>query len=541
MTRLRVGQGALLIAASALLVSAVTQPLPLHAQALDSAPAELPLVNELTLDAPVFDEAAVTEALTGIHPFYAGIAWQDLSGEARTVDPGLPAGYAPLGPDVEASFVLEGAAFAMGARDTRVTAGMLAMLESHVLLRDVRLVNRAGEGRIDTLLLSHDAMAHLADFFTAEAEGRVLPAQSGLVAASEITLATQEIERDDRPGPTFFSEMTIASLRLDGLRASFPEDGARRLFADALTGGETRGSAQFAGEAEFSLAGFTAAISGPIDELSPRDLLGTLEKSPEQIAQTAIPALDLDLGFERFSMRVTGRRGNTDMRPVDIGIGDGALRLSRDDAGIVRIAGHVSDAQSTPEILAGTPLEDVAMRTASVASAGGDRLFGAMRADATLAPGYGIASDLWVDIPGLATLRGVADVDLPDNLRESLRGGRMAALLPLIFESTARRLTFALIDDGIGPLVEAETGASLREWVGEAVSSEAPTGGAGGMEAMTLQIALGQLDSVFAILEDEGSVMLETRSERPASLVLSAIEFLRSAKPVADKDDIRPE
>lgn len=532
MTITRVGQGALLIAAGAWLASAAMQPQPLLAQALDSAPAELPLV---------FDEAGVTEALTGIHPFYAGIAWQELSGEARRVETGIPAGYAPLGVDVEASFVLEGAAFAMGARDTRITAGLLAMLDSHVLLRDVTLVNRAGEGRIDALLLSHEAMAHLADFFTAEAEGRVLPEGSGLVAASGITLATQRIERDDRPGPTFFSEMAIASLRLDGLRASFPNDSARRLFADALTGGETRGSAQFAGEAEFALAGFTAAISGPIDELSPRDLLGTLEKSPEQIAQTAIPALDLDLGFNGFSMRVTGRRGNTDTRPVDIGIGDGALRLSRDEAGVVRIAGHVSDAQSTPQILAGTPLEDVALRTASAASAGGDRLLGEMRADATLTPGYGIASDLWIDIPGLATLRGVADVDLPDNLRESLRGGRMAALLPLIFESTARRLTFALIDDGLGPLVEAETGASLREWVGEAVSGEAPAGGAGGMEAMTLQIALGQLDSVFAILEDEGSVVLETRSERPASLVLSAIEFLRSAKPVADKNDIRPE
>jgi hypothetical protein len=541
MNRLRVAQDALLIAASAFLATAVLQPLPVAAQTGDSAPQELPLVNELTLEAPVLDESVVTEALTDIHPFYTSIAWQEISGQGQSVPTGIPSGYAPLGAEVEAEFVLEGVAFAMAARDTRITAAALAMLDGHVLLRNVHLVNRAGEARIDALLLSHDAMAHLGDFFTGEVDDRILPEQAGLVAAGGVTLTTQRIEREDRPGPRFFAQMSLDALRLDGLRASFPEDASKRLFADALTGGEARGSAQFAGEAEFSLSGFTAAIDGPVDELSPRKLLSYLEKTPEQITEADIAPVSLDLGFNDFAMQVTGRRGNPDMRPVVLAIADGGLRLALDDAGILRLAGRISNAQSTPQILAGTPLEEVAMRTASVASAGGDRLHGAMQADATLAPGYAIAGDLWLDVPGLATLRAVTDVDLPDNLRESLRGGRMAALLPLIFESTARRMTFALIDDGIGPMIETETGSSLREWVGKAVSGEAPAGGAGGMEAMTLQIALGQLDSVFAILEDEGSVMLETRSERPASLVLAAIEFLRSAKPVPDKNEIRPE
>lgn len=541
MTSLRVAPCALLIAASALLVWGVVQPVPLKAQTREGPPTELPLVDERTLNRPVLDEAAVTEALDDIHPFYAGIAWQGISDEAQNVEAGIPAGYAPLGDTVEAEFVLEGVAFAMAARDTRITAATLAMLDGHVLLRDVHLLNRAGEAHVEALLLSHAAMAHLGDFFTGEATARVLPDETGLLSAAGVTLATQHVAREDRPGPTFFANMSIAAIRLDGVRAAFPEEGSRRLLADALTGAEARGSSQFAGNAEFSLARFTAAIKGPVDGLSPRELLSYLEKSPEQIAQAQIAGTTVDLGFDDFNMRVSGRRDRADAPPVDIAVAGGGLRLSLHEDGVLRLAGHLDDATSTPQIAAGTPLEDVAARTAAAASANGDSLQGALRADATLAPGYAIAGDLWLDVPGLATLRAVTDVDLPDNLRESLRGGRMAALLPLIFESTARRMTFALIDDGLGPLIEAETGSSLREWVGEAVSGQAPAGGSGGMEAMTLQIALGQLDSVFAILEDEGSVMLETRAEPPASLVLSAIEFLRSAEPVPDKDDIRPE
>jgi len=541
MTRMRVAPCALLIAASALLVPIVLQPEPSQAQTGERPPAELPLVNELTLDAPVLDEAAITEVLVGIHPFYDGVAWQALSGEAQNVATGIPAGYAPLGIDVDARFVLEGAAFAMAARDSRITAGSLAMLDEHVLLRDVHLLNRAGEARIDALLLSHAAMAHLGDFFTGEASERVLPEETGVLSLAGISLATQHVAREDRPGPTFFANMSVAALRIDGLRAGFPEEGGRQLLADALTGEDVRGSSQFAGDAEFSLARFTAAIEGPVDGLSPRELLSYLEKTPEQITQAQIAETTVDLGFDDFTMRVSGRRDRANAPPVEIAIAGGGLTLSLHEDGVLRLGAHLSDARSTPQIFAGTPLEDVAARTATAASANGDRLHGALRADATLAPGYAIAGDLWLDVPGLATLRAITDVDLPDNLRESLRGGRMAALLPLIFESTARRMTFALIDDGIGPLIEVETGSSLREWVGQAVSGDAPAGGAGGMEAMTLQIALGQLDSVFVILEDEGSVMLETRSERPASLVLSAIEFLRSAKPVPDKDEIRPE
>ena len=41
----------------------------LKAQTREGPPTELPLVDERTLDTPVLDETAVTEALDNIHPF----------------------------------------------------------------------------------------------------------------------------------------------------------------------------------------------------------------------------------------------------------------------------------------------------------------------------------------------------------------------------------------------------------------------------------------------------------------------------------------
>lgn len=543
-------------------------------------------------------EADIRAALEGLHPVFSAAAWEAVRPGAETVlpmlqDAFLPEGFAAGAPQ----FSLEGVALAVAQRETRILAARLYMLDGAIVLTDVTLSNLAGEARAETVVLAHETIGHLGDFLTAEAESRIYPADAGFVTALDLRLDTREIVREDRPGPVFKAMMQTEGLLVEGLHVRFPDDprdraqesaqesgeesaqasgeesvddapegdageavaedaeaeaeapvtadaGARRLFVERILGGATRGEAVFAGEASFSLARFEGAVSGSLDALSPRRLLAHLEREPAHFVAQPAGEGRIDVDLSDFVMQVSGRRGvganPAPPTPVDLLIGEGALSVAVERDGVVTLAGHVGAAEAAPQILAGTPLEAAAMQVAATASTSADRLFGEGRAHARLAPGYGVDLDLWLDAPGLLTLRNAADVDLPDNLRASLRGGRMAALLPLIFESTARRLTFAMIDEGLGALVEAETGRSLREWVADAVAAEAPAGGGGGMEAMTLQLALGQLEGVFVMLEDEGSVRLEAASERPASLVLQALEFLRSARPVAEKAEIRP-
>ena len=546
-----------------------------HAQSGDTGI----VVEELMAPAPEgLAEEDIRAALERLHPIMADLAWEAVyPGDETTLpafDPAfLPEGFAAADP----AFALEGVALAVAQRETRILAGRLYLLDGTIVLTDVALTNLAGEARAEIVVLAHESVGHLGDFLTAATESRVYPEDPGFIAALEVRLDTREIVREDRPGPVFKAMMQMQGLLVEGLHVRFANDprdgvaqtaggaegeaeaqeadeaaadtdtggtGAKRLLAERILGGATRGEAVFAGEASFSLARFEGAVTGALDALSPRRLLAHLEQEPAHFATQPAREGRVDLDLSDFVMQVTGRRGtgtNTaPPLPVDILIGEGALSVAVERDGVVTLAGHVGAAEAAPQILAGTPLEDAAMQVAATASASADRLFGEGRAHARLAPGYVVDVDLWFDAPGLFSLRNAIDVDLPDNLRASLRGGRMAALLPLVFESTARRLTFAMIDDGLGAVVKAETGRSLREWVADAVTDEAPAGGGGGMEAMTLQLALGQLEGVFAMLEDEGSVRLEAVSARPASLVLQALEFLRSARPVADKAEIRP-
>lgn len=547
-----------------------------HAQSGDT----VIVVEELMAPAPEgLAEEDIRAALEGLHPIMAGLAWEAVYPADETALPALDAAFLPEGFAAgDPAFALEGVALAVAQRETRILAGRLYMLDGTIVLTDVALTNLAGEARADAVVLAHDTVGHLGDFLTAEPEARIYPEDAGFISATELRLDTREIVREDRPGPVFQAMMQTEGLLVEGVHVRFANDprdriaqetdedngeaeaadegsddaqiaviaepGAKRLLAERILGGATRGEAVFAGEASFSLARFEGAVTGALDALSPRRLLAHLEQEPAHFATQPAREGRVDLDLSDFVMQVTGRRGtgtNTaPPLPVDILIGEGAMSVAVERDGVVTLAGHVGAAEAAPQILAGTPLEDAAMQVAATASASADRLFGEGRAHARLAPGYEVDVDLWLDAPGLFSLRNAVDVDLPDNLRASLRGGRMAALLPLVFESTARRLTFAMIDDGLGALVEAETGRSLREWVADAVTAEAPAGGGGGMEAMTLQLAIGQLEGVFAMLEDEGSVRLEAVSERPASLVLQALEFLRSARPVADKAEIRP-
>ncbi|TVR07689.1 MAG: hypothetical protein EA385_12120 [Salinarimonadaceae bacterium] len=528
-------------------------------------------------------EEDIRAALEGLHPIMAGLAWEAVYPGDETTLPALDAAFLPEGfAAADPAFALEGVALAVAQRETRILAGRLYMLDGTIVLTDLALTNLAGEARADTVVLAHDTVGHLGDFLTAATESRIYPKDPGFIAAREVRLDTREIVREDRPGPVFQAMMQMQGLLVEGVHVRFANDsrdrvvqaagegeaealagadeaqeadeaaadtdtggtGAKRLLAERILGGATRGEAVFAGEASFSLARFEGAVTGALDALSPRRLLAHLEQEPAHFATQPAREGRVDLDLRDFVMQVTGRRGaGTNAAPpvpVDILIGEGAISVAVERDGVVTLAGHVGAAEAAPQILAGTPLEDAAMQVAATASSAADRLFGEGRANARLAPGYAVDVDLWLDAPGLFSLRNAVDVDLPDNLRASLRGGRMAALLPLVFESTARRLTFAMIDEGLGALVEAETGRSLREWVADAVVAEAPAGGGGGMEAMTLQLAIGQLEGVFAMLEDEGSVRLEAVSQRPASLVLQALEFLRSARPVADKAEIRP-
>ncbi|MCC5976629.1 MAG: hypothetical protein JJU21_01080 [Salinarimonas sp.] len=541
---------------------------------------ELPLLVE---DDGGLAEEDIRAELTGLHPLLAEIAWEEARPGTETTLPPLPEAFLPQGFTAGTpAFTLEGVALALAQRETRIVAERLDMLDGAIVLTDVRLSNLAGEARAAMIVLAHETVGHLGDFLVAEADGRVYPVEPGFVSALDLRLDTREILREERPDASFQAMMQTEGLLVEGLRVRFandprdrvaeaedeadttqaPEadegadaalepapdgdesDGAKQLLAQRILGGATRGEAVFAGEASFSLARFEGAVTGSLDALSPRRLLAHLEREPAHFAAQPAREGRIDFDLNDFVMQVTGRRnaqaGSAEPLPVDLLVGEGTVSVAVERDGVVTIDGRVGDAEAAPQILAGTPLEDAATQVAATASSSGDRLFGEGRAYARLAPGYAIDLDFWLDAPGLFSLRNAVDVDLPDNLRESLRGGRMAALLPLIFESTARRLTFAMIDDGIGALVEAETGRSLREWVGEAVSGEAPAGGSGGMEAMTLQLALGQLDGVFAMLEEQGSVRLEAVSERPGSLVLQALEFLRSARPVADKAEIRP-
>lgn len=551
----------------------------------------------LTQDLPVLAEeddglaeADIRAALEGLHPVLTATAWEEALPGAESALPTLPDAFLPEGFAAGApQFTLEGVALAVAQRETRILAARLYMLDGAIVLTDVTLSNLAGEARAETIVLAHEAVGHLGDFLTAEDESRIYPANAGFVTALDLRLDTREIVREDRPGPIFKAMMQTEGLLVEGLHVRFPDDprdrvaqgaedaddaddaqeevteeaatddleieaetsapvtlgvGAKRLLVERILGGATRGEAVFAGEASFSLARFEGAVTGSLDALSPRRLLAYLEQEPARFAAQPAREGRIDVDLSDFVMQVTGRRdagaNAAPPVPVDLLIGEGALSVAVERDGVVTLAGHVGAAEAAPQILAGTPLADAAMQVAATASTAADRLFGEGRAHARLAPGYAVDVDLWLDAPGLFSLRNAVDVDLPDNLRASLRGGRMAALLPLIFESTARRLTFAMIDEGLGALVEAETGRSLREWVADAVAAEAPAGGGGGMEAMTLQLALGQLEGVFVMLEDEGSVRLEAASERPASLVLQALEFLRSARPVADKAEIRP-
>ena len=561
-----------------------------HAQSGDTGI----LVEELAAPVPEgLAEEDIRAALEALHPLLSGVAWEEVYPGDAVTTPGLNPDFLPEGFSAGApEFALEGVALAVVQRETRIVARRLYMLDGAILLTDVALGNLAGEARAAAVLLAHDTIGHFGDFLTAETASRIYPTGSGFMSALDLRLDTREIVREDRPGPVFKAMMETEGLLVEGLHVRFANDprnradpvgeeasaedsggrspevastdiasddgedaednpvpdtaqgGAKRLLAERILGGATRGEAVFAGEASFSLARFEGAVTGALDALSPRRMLAHLEREPVHF--TAQPAREgrIDLDFSDFVMQVTGRRNAATNAapplPVDILIGEGALSVGVERDGVVSFAGHVGAAEAAPQILAGTPLEDAAMQVAATASSSADRLLGEGRMHARLAPGYVVDVDLWFDAPGLFSLRNAVDVDLPDNLRASLRGGRMAALLPLIFESTARRLTFAMIDDGLGAVVEAETGRSLREWVADAVTDEAPAGGGGGMEAMTLQLALGQLEGVFAMLEDEGSVRLEAVSARPASLVLQALEFLRSARPVADKAEIRP-
>ncbi len=535
-------------------------------------------------------EEDIRAALAGLHPILAEIAWEEARSGAEVAPPRLSGAFLPQGFQTGTpAFALEGVALAVARRDTRISAGRLDMLDGAIVLSDVTLSNLAGEAQAATIVLAHETVGHFGDFLTVDAGARVYPVEAGFVSARDLRLDTREILREERPGAIFQAMMQTEGLLVEGVRVRFendprdraaqeslehenPEqeadvsensaaaddagadagasdaeaagDGAKQLLAERILGGATRGEAVFAGEASFSLAQFEGEVTGSLDALLPQRLLAYLEEEPARFATRPAREGRIDLDLSDFVMQVTGRRdpaaGSPAPLPVDLLVGEGTLSLSVERDGVVALAGQVGGAEAAPQILAGTPLENAATQVAATASPSGDRLFGEGRVDMRLAPGYAIDFDLWLDAPGLLSLRNAADVDLPDNLRESLRGGRMAALLPLIFESTARRLTFAMIDDGIGALVEAETGRSLREWVGDAVSAEAPAGGSGGMEAMTLQLALGQLDGVFEMLEAQGSVRLEAASERPASLVLQALEFLRTASPVADKAAIRP-
>ncbi len=558
---------------------------PAHAQApgLEILTEELPL---LFVEEEGLSEEDIRAALEGLHPIMTGIAWEEVQpgDEATlpTLDPAfLPEGFSPGA----AEFALDGVALAVAQRETRIVADRLYMLDGTIILTGVTLTNLAGEARAAAVVLAHDSVGHLGDFLTSETASRLYPEDAGFLGALDVRIDTREIVREDRPGPVFQAMMQTEGLLVEGLHVRFADDprervaepaesadadedapegtataeaegleeapepvtggvGPKRLLAERIMGGATRGEAVFAGEASFSLARFEGAVTGALDALSPRRMLAHLEQEPAHFATQPAREGRVDVDVSDFVMQVTGRRtAGTNAAPpvpVDILIGEGAVSLGVERDGVVTVAGRVGAAEAAPQILAGTPLEDAAMQVAATASSSADRLLGEGRMHARLAPGYAVDVDIWFDAPGLFSLRNAVDVDLPDNLRASLRGGRMAALLPLIFESTARRLTFAMIDEGLGALVEAETGRSLRSWVADAVSAEAPAGGGGGMEAMTLQLALGQLEGVFAMLEEEGSVRLEAVSERPASLVLQALEFLRSARPVADRDEIRP-
>jgi enamine deaminase RidA (YjgF/YER057c/UK114 family) len=548
-----------------------------HAQSGDT----VIVVEELMAPAPEgLAEEDIRAALEGLHPILAGLAWETVYPGDETTLPAFDAAFLPEGfAAADPAFALDGVALAIAQRETRILAERLYMLDGTIVLTDVALTNLAGEARADAVVLAHASVGHLGDFLTAATESRIYPENAGFIAALEVRLDTREIVREDRPGPVFRATMQTEGLLVEGVHVRFANDprdrvaqaadedegegeaeaqeadeaagdtdtggtGAKRLLAERILGGATRGEAVFAGGASFSLARFEGAVTGALDALSPRRLLAHLEQEPAHFATQLAREGRVDLDLSDFVMQVTGRPDAATNAappvPVDILIGEGAMSVAVERDGVVTLAGHVGAAEAAPQILAGTPLEDAAMQVAATASTAADRLFGEGRAHARLAPGYAVDVDLWLDAPGLFSLRNAVDVDLPDNLRASLRGGRMAALLPLVFESTARRLTFAMIDEGLGALVEAETGRTLREWVADAVVAEAPAGGGGGMEAMTLQLAIGQLEGVFAMLEDEGSVRLEAVSERPASLVLQALEFLRSARPVADKAEIRP-
>lgn len=566
--------------------------LPIVSQISPAAFAQTVTPEVLTQDLPllveedeVLSEAEIRLALEEVHPFLSGMAWEDVrSGEDMVLpilhERFLPDDFIPGAPQ----FTLTGAALAIAKRDTRILAGQFHVLDSAIVLVDVTLSNLAGEARAETIVLAPDTIRHLGDFLTAEPETRIYPARAGFVTALDLRIDTREIVREDRPGPVFKSMMQTEGLLVEGLHVRFPDDprdrvdnaaaddageggdeeaagnadeaeseaaesgtadgGTKRLLVERILGGATRGEAVFAGEASFSFAHFEGVVTGSIDALSPRRLLAHLEQEPARFAAQPAAEGRIEVDVSDAVMQVTGRRDSASPAaspaPVELLIGEAGFSVAVESNGVVTLTADVGAAEATPQIFAGTPLEGPAMRVAVSARASADRLFGEGRAYARLAPGYDLDFDLWLDVPGLLTLRNAADVDLPDNLRASLRGGRMAALLPLIFESTARQLTFAMIDGGLGALVEAETERSLREWVADAVVAEAPTGGGGGMEAMTLQLALGQLEGVFVMLEDEGSVRLEAVSERPASLVLQALEFLRSARPVAEKDEIRP-
>jgi len=581
-----------MIATRAALFAMLTAGMPLAVGHISSAALAQTVSPEiLTQDLPVLveegdglAEADIRAALEGLHPVLATTAWEEVRPGEGMVLPILEEAFLPDNFTVGAPrFTLTGVALALAKRDTRILAGQFHMLDGAIVLTDVTLSNLAGEARAETIVLASETIGHLGDFLDTESQARVYPANAGFVTALDLRIDTREIVREDRPGPVFKSMMQTEGLLVEGLYVRFPNDprdrveqgadgaqeggteeaavedaeaeaeaeapvtadaDAKRLFVERIKSGATRGEAVFAGEASFSLARFEGTVSGSLAALSPRRLLAHLEQEPTHFVAQPAGEGRIDVDFSDFVMQVSGRRGvganPVPPAPVDLLIGEGALSVAVERDGVVTLAGHVVAAEAAPQILAGTPLEAAAVQVAATASTSADRLFGEGRAQARLAPGYGVDLDLWLDAPGLLTLRNAADVDLPDNLRASLRGGRMAALLPLIFESTARRLTFAMIDEGLGALVEAETGRSLREWVADAVAAEAPAGGGGGMEAMTLQLALGQLEGVFVMLEDEGSVRLEAASERPASLVLQALEFLRSARPVAEKAEIRP-
>lgn len=471
------------------------------------------------------DSAAIEEALRAAHPLFAQAQWSDASGEGTV-------------PDLRGEGRLETRASAQDVRlvlpwrGSTVTAQAIHVVGDDVLLDGLRLENSAGATQARRALFSREALSAFGQLLSGEVapEGEA-QAGPGMVRLSGFSIETarHERQRGDGLAGRFGASLRGEWLSLGGIEVA--GRAAPALVVNEVSAEGLIGSSVFAGEAGFTLERLDARLTGesPLAALAQEAMLRALGTS-DGIASGA-----LSLVLQGFDLTVTGRDAAAD--PVRVKIGRAAVEGELAPDGDTRLALALRDSATTPNVLAGTPMENAARRAARQAQA--------QAGETPLLPGAHVPADVDLSasldgrtllleldsrVPGLLAASAELDATLPEGGLAKLSGGGRDAAMALVLETSVRTMRLDFVDRGLDDILAEETGERLVERLRGSMG--AAGGDGGGMRGMALQLALAQAASVLEILEEEGSLRMQVSSPVALPLPVALVTLLQSAGPV---------